>query len=759
MRITLLIKLLHARHPCALALFSALLLSGWAAAAQSGQSGSQADTWLLRGYLSDAADGQALVGASVYLPGTSTGTSSDARGYFELPLPQPKAQVVISMVGYRSDTLLADARKTLRTSLQLGAGLPALEVEARREAASLLEPINQVTISRDELNRAACCNLSESFETNLDVDMQFSDGVSGARQVRMLGLDGRYVQLLSEGRPGVRGLALPYGLTAIPGPWLSAIQITKGPGSVVNGYEAISGQLNVEYHQPKSADKLFLNGYGSLMGRAEANAYGSTDVGERSATAWFGHGSWVGRQNDHNRDGFLDLPTGQTWVLMNRWSIEGEGALKGQVGAEYTHQDILGGQLNSAETDINSVYSNPVAVRRAQVWARGGWSNPDNPRRSSGLTAQATWHEQNSRYGNRHEYRGEQRTLYLNQVNDLPLGSSGNHLLRSGASLLVDDLSEQLADPLNPSVPREGELWERTELVPGVFAEYTFEQGDWSVVAGARLDYHNLAGWIGTPRLHLRRCWNEQTTLRLSGGRGFRTVNPVLEFSQWLNSSRALLRDPGLLQESAWNTGGSLVQSFKLGQRSWAFRVDYFYTAFEDRVVADLDSDAGSLVIRQSEAFSRSHAAQAELDGELSKDFSLRLAWKYEDVRAETAGQLRREVFVPFWRGLVSLGYQTCDKRWQADATLQLTGPQRLPLDFAGQRSPVFPQVLAQVSRRFERWTVYAGTENLTGFHQHDAIRGASNPFGPDFDAAGLWGPVMGRNVYAGFKYTIPQTN
>jgi outer membrane receptor for ferrienterochelin and colicin len=714
----------------------------------------------IRGRVTDAETGLALPGANVFWLGSTSGTSADLEGYFALGMPAQEAPIgerllIISQVGYQSDTLALSNPLALEVSLLPGQVLSTVSVEARQDAASLLTPINQVTISEHELTRGACCNLSESFETTTDVDVEFTDGISGARQVRMLGLDGRYVQLQTENRPGIRGMALPYGLTFIPGTWMSSIQVTKGPGSVVNGYESMSGQINVEYHKPETADKLFLNAYGSIMGRLEANAHGKAKISPLTTMGWFAHGAWVGRQNDHNEDNFLDMPESESFVLMNRWSFTGRRAVHGQAGAEYAHQDLYAGQRNSRDADINAVYSNPISTRRAQAWTKVGWIHPDKERRSTGLIVQGTWHQQESRYGNRYAYAGESKTLHANLINDVPLGSGESHLLRTGASLLLDDVTESLSDPTASNETFSGQLRERMEAVPGGFAEYAFERSDWSVVAGARLDYHNTLGWRGAPRVHLRKCWNNKTTLRVSGGRGWRTVNPILEFSQWLNSSRQFMADEGLLWESSWNSGGSFQQAFALGERDWSLRLDYFYTAFEERVVLDLDSDAGIAIVQQSPSFSRSHAGQVELDGQVWKGMTLRMAWKYEDVRAETAGELRRETFVPRWRALASLGYETPDEHWQADATLQLVGPSRLPLGFADSESPVFPQLLAQVTRHFGAWSVYAGSENITGFHQHDAIRGASNPFGTNFDAAGLWGPVMGRNVYAGVRFTL----
>lgn len=679
----------------------------------------------------------------------------DETGHFEIAASPQSEWLIFSLVGYRSDTLQPGGSDHLEVSLVPGHALDAVEISGYESSASLLEPINQVTIDEHELTRGACCNLSESFETTADVDVEFTDAISGARQVRMLGLDGRYIQLLSENRPAIRGMALPFGLTYVPGTWMSSIQITKGPGSVVNGYESMSGQINVEYKRPENMEKFNLNVYGSVLGRAEANAFGGIRVSEKIQTALFGHAHWIGRQNDHQDDGFLDLPLTKMAIAMNRWSFTGEGNWHGEAGVEYIHQDLFGGQLDSRNTGISERYSNPIEIRRGQVFAKTGWISPRRKARSTGMVLQANWHDQNSRYGDRHDYTGQQRTLHVNLINDIPLGSGEVSSLRTGASFLMDDLTEILDQPLVPDAS-SARVWTRTETVPGVFAEYRFDQREWILIAGLRADQHNLLGTQITPRLHLRKCWEEKLTIRFSGGRGFRTVNPVSEFSNWLNSSRRFERDSALLWESSWNAGSSVLKAFTLGQRDWTVRVDYYYTYFAERAIADLDSDPEAITILQSDDASRSHAAQLEFEGELAPRWTLKAAGKFEDVRSETAGALRRDAFVPLWRGLFSTGYRTAKEHWQADATLQIVGPSRLPLSFAESTSPVFPQLMAQITRNFENWSLYAGSENITGFTQHHAIRGAEDPFGSDFDAAGLWGPVMGRNVYAGIRWIIP---
>lgn len=764
----------QARTPTAAWLCAlALLLPAWLLPlhAQTGQTDYSEP---MTGRVTDAASGEALAGATVLWVETGQGTATDAEGRFELAAPSdaraPEAgySLRFSMVGYQTQTYTIHETGFIPVALEANDQvLDAAVVEGDRQSASLLETVNLVRIGTEELQRAACCNLSESFETTADVDVAFTDAVSGAKQVRMLGLDGRYVQILNETRPGVRGLALPFGLTYIPGTWMSGISISKGPGSVVNGYEGISGSINVDYHMPRDIDKFSINAYGNIAGRAEVNAHGGGKVGGKAYTASYLHGHFTGRENDRNNDGFLDIPTGTMGIAMHRWQFVGPGLWRGQIGVEGVLQALDGGQVGApAEEDPLLLYDFALRANRYRAFAKLGRISPDHPGRSTGFMAQATYHDHETRHGDRYAFAARQRSGYANLIQDLPFGE-GVHKLRFGASIAVDEFRSDLTrDPESDAVRRT--VMQRTEIVPGAFAEYRFEQREWSLVAGLRVDHHNLtdAGFLATPRLHLRKCWNEQTTWRISAGSGFRTVNPVVEFSPWLNSARDIRypADGTLLVERGYNAGTGLVHQFKAFGRSGQLRGDYYATVFTDRVVADLDRDPDAVYIGQAadaDGRARSLAAQIEAEYEVIDGFVLRLAGKLEDVRVQTDGRLQRQAFVPPWRTLASLAWTSDSEFWKADLTVQGVGAARLP---EGQTTPsgettteAYPLVLAQVSRQIGNWRIYAGTENAFNYRQPGAIRGASDPYGPDFDAASIWGPILGRNVYAGVTFTIGQ--
>lgn len=214
-----------------------------------------------------------VIGATVVFLGTTVGTRTDETGMFHLDKPDKSAdQLVISYVGYKNDTIPA-VGTDIKVVLQKSIELQGVEITAKDNGSyiSQLKPLKTEVLTTNELRKNACCNLSESFESNPTVDVAFSDAVTGAKQIQLLGLSGVYVQTLTDVLPSLRGLATTYGLTYIPGSWIESIQMNKGTGSVANGYESITGQINVELKKPEISDKLFVNLYTNSEQRGEAN--------------------------------------------------------------------------------------------------------------------------------------------------------------------------------------------------------------------------------------------------------------------------------------------------------------------------------------------------------------------------------------------------------------------------------------------------------------------------------------------------------
>ena len=185
--------------------------------------------------------------------------------------------------------------------------LKAVVVKATNGIKSRFRVDNAEIIGQGQLIRAACCNLGESFTANPSVDVSYSDAATGAKQIKLLGLSGTYVQMLTENVPNLRGAALPYSLGYVPGPWMQSIQVSKGASSVKNGYESTTGQINIEFLKPQGIDGVRANVYQDSELKTEVNLDGSVHLNERLSTATLLH--FENRQMDHdgNGDGFMDI--------------------------------------------------------------------------------------------------------------------------------------------------------------------------------------------------------------------------------------------------------------------------------------------------------------------------------------------------------------------------------------------------------------------------------------------------------------------
>jgi outer membrane receptor for ferrienterochelin and colicins len=258
---------------------------------------------------------------------SQSGSYTDSTGYFKLELPGREEEeyhqdvIVVTYVGYAADTIHVNDQHYLSIVLKDNAVLDEVEVVYRKRTTevSFLDPRLVQNISQGELFKAACCNLSESFETNASVDVNFTDAITGAKELQMLGLAGKYTMITREFMPGIRGIAVPYGLLYTPGSWIESMQVTKGAGSVVNGYESIAGQINVEWKKPEGDERLFVNAYVNEALRNEVNANASFDVSSKLQTAVLGHFSHYPKAFDRNNDGFADQPIGSLYVISNRW--------------------------------------------------------------------------------------------------------------------------------------------------------------------------------------------------------------------------------------------------------------------------------------------------------------------------------------------------------------------------------------------------------------------------------------------------------
>ena len=697
-----------------------------------------------------------LPGVNLVWLGTSVGATTDREGHFSLKRSEATNRLVISHVGYAPDTIDVKGEAFLEITLNETRLLNEVSIAFREMPTSQnpLEPLNSKTMSEQELFKAACCNLSESFETNPSVDVSFTDAITGTRQIEMLGLASVYTQKTIENMPAIRGLAAIEGLTYVPGSWINSIQVTKGTGSVINGYESMAGQINVEMKKPEDSEKLYANAYLNESGRLEMNLNTTRQVGESVATTTLLHTLLQPFEIDRNEDGFMDHPTGRHFIALNRWKFITATGWEGQAGIKGTLMDTQAGQLE--DVGGASPYEVAMQTNRLEMWAKTGYVFLSKPYQSVGLQLSGVLHDQDATFGAK-GYGGNEKAFYANLIFQSIIGNP-DHTYKTGFSYLYNDFDENLND----------RRFARTESVPGVFVEYAYSSEKFNLIAGLRADNHNLYGLFVTPRLHARYGLSDRTTLRASVGRGFRSPNIFSENFGMLISSRDIAIESGntkgaygLDPEIAWNGGINFTHEFQLNYRQGSFALDFYRTQFEKQVIADQEADAGLISFYNLAGDSYSNSFQAELNYEALKLFDVRLAYRSYDVKATYRDALKQRPLLAKNRAFLNLAYSGL-RNWLFDYTLQWVGQKRLP-DISGNAadyrlpsfSPDFYLMNAQVTRSLGKAQIYLGAENLLDYKQGNPILGADDPYGPYFDSSLIWGPVFGRTIYVGVRYKI----
>lgn len=696
---------------------------------------------------------------NVYWSGSTHGTVTGEDGRFTIERVDPEnVSLVFSFVGFGNDTIPAPpGEDEVKIVLIRGETIDEVVISERLGGSyiSKLRPIKTEFITTEGLQKLPCCNLSESFENSATIDVGYSDAVTGARHIKMLGLAGIYSQMMYENIPYLRGLESAFGLNYVPGPWMESIQISKGAAGVVNGYESTTGQINVEYKKPETSEPLFVNLFANSTGRMEANLTSAAVLNDKVSTMLLAHGSGLQNRIDRNGDGFMDVPLSRQVNLMSRWKFNPEGNIRGQLGFTVMDEKRDGGQMGfeyESHAGTTDQYGTHIATRKYQGFGKLGILFPDKPYMSIGFQAMGTYYSQEGTYGLR-RYLGEQQSFYTNLIWQSIILTT-DHTINLGASYQYDDYLESL----------DLAIFDRREIVSGVFGQYTYTRPEkFNGILGLRVDHNSRYGWLVTPRLHMRYAFSPHTSLRASAGRGYRSANPLSENTGVLASSRLLFFDAGPGIEKAWNYGVNLTHDFHMaGGRDIEASLDLYRTDFQDRVVVDMDRDAQRVYFYNLNGESFANSFQAQVGMEPVERFDITLAYRFNDVRSTIDGHLREVPLTSRSKGLLTLSYATPFRKWAFDLTTQLNGQTRLPDTQSlppeyrkGEYSPGYLILHAQVSKRFKWFELYAGGENLTDFTQEDPILAADDPFGEDFDASMIWGPLLGRRFYAGIRFTL----
>ena len=758
--------------------------------------------------------GYPLVGANVYWAGTTVGVATDLDGRFQLEPVKSTNLLVTSFMGFHNDTTEVTEHSELTIVLVSDLVLEEVNIVERKMAVlrSRVSPLSVETLTGEALCMAACCNLSESFETSASVDVAYSDAATGAKQIRLLGLSGTYVQMLTENTPNIRGLAQSFGMEYIPGPWMEAIQVSKGTSSVLNGYEAIAGQINVEYLKPQTQDPISLNAMISTETHAEVNASGGWDLNDKVSTGVLFHAQNMSLELDHNHDGFLDMPKNTNVNLLNRWYIK-DGDYTGQVLVRGIYDRRIGGQTKEAIAVAPTPYHIDLHTWRVDGFMKNGYVFDQATGMSIGIIAAASYHNQQNTYGPRH-WNAAQTNAYLNAIFQTSFDDSAtdlwddhSHNLSTGLSINFDGYNEELylSDAINAPYNLN-----RRELTPGIFAEYTYTYKDKvTLLAGIREDYSTRYGFFTTPRMNLRYAPFEWWTLRGSIGLGYRTPNAIADNAAYLPSNRiyqyyaplhnatpyyTTLDNAQLAQEHSMNTRLSTVFYIPIGKRELQLSGEYYYTKFLNGVIADMDRNLHGITLYNMHdvegAQYFSHNWQVEANMEILRGWTMTAAFRYTDVQQTTFNtavnewQLRDKPLQNKFKGIITTSYQTPLKTWQFDLTAQFNGEGRMPDGFVvpegSQQYTIrngyiyhkwYPQLLGQITKFFRTWSIYLGAENMTNFTQDNPIVGERleakgmrhggestgfvNPYSSNYDASMIWAPIHGWKLYLGFRWAL----
>ena len=709
-------------------------------------------------------DNMPLPGATIASIPSGRAITSNVNGLFTLTADSADHSIVASYVGFVTDTFKLTENNSLSIVLQPGQNLQTVVVDGNGQTTRIsgINPIKTQIMTEKELGKAACCNLSESFETNPSVDVNYSDAVTGTRQIQMLGLSGIYSPVQLENIPFARASVANYGLNLIPGSWIESIQVSKGAGSVVNGYESTTGLINVELKKPEESERLYLNGYLNSMLRSEGNLNLAQRVSKDSAwhTGLLLHFDGWQSEIDMNKDGFMDMPLSNNYGLINRWKYQGKNGFESMFGVKAFYDRRTGGQLGYRPKEdkfSTQKWGFDMLTKRIELFAKNGYVFGNENESSIGTIISVLYHNQKNIFGQR-VLNMDQRSIYGNFIFQSNINSDA-HTYKTGLSFVYDHINETFIN----------QPYFREEIVPGAFFEYTYNKDDrFVVVTGGRADYHNLFGMFFTPRIHAKYNLTELLVLRMSVGKSQRTAGIFAENMGLLANSRQWIimgsggQAYGLQPEVAWNYGANLTWGFFVNQNPATLSIDAYRTDFTNQIVADMDHSAQQVLFYNLVGQSYSNSAQIQLDIEPVSRLQFRLAYRYFDVKTQYTTGLLDKPFVAKHRAFVNIGYETENKKWRFDFTAQWFGAKRIPSTLSNpetaqmpSQSPSYFMFNAQVSRTFNKWEVYLGGENLSNFSQQNLIVDAANPFGQLFDASLVWGPTMGRMFYAGFRFKI----
>ena len=712
-------------------------------------------------------DNLGVFGANVFWLNTTVGATTDEKGWFQIPYKKNYKKLVVSYVGYKTDTLVITDLEPINHFITLENELEEVTLKSKKKATqrSFIQTQNVFTVNSEELLKAACCNLAESFETNPSIDVNFSDALTGTRQIQMLGLKSPYLLITQENIPSIRGAGQVFGLTFTPGTWVESIQITKGAGSVINGYESISGQINAELVKPLTDNRIFLNAYGSLGGRYELNSHLNHKISDKWQTGIYIHGNYRNKKFDRNKDGFLDNPLISQVNVMNRWQyLDAEKGWVSFINVRFMDDSKQTGQNNFdplIDKGRSEVWGGEIDTKRFDSSLKLGYVFPQLPFQSFGFQFSYSNHDQDSYFGLK-TYDINHQSVYSNLLFNSIIGDTRSKFT-TGLNFTYD-IYDEFVNSIN---------FYRKEKSFGGFFEYAYDNLDnFSFTSGVRIDTHNLLGTYITPRLHIRYVPWEKGVLRASIGQGRKSANVFAENQHLFASTRQIDIQSsggkiyGLDPEVAWNYGLSYLQGFNLFNRKGDITFDYYRTHFQNQVVVDWENPQ-RISFYNLDGESYANSFQTEVNYYVDDFTSLRLAYKFYDIETDYFSGKLSKPLTPNHRLFANISYETKKiddiKQWKFDLTYNFIGEQRLPdtstnpVEYQlGEYSNSYSLLNTQITKVFtEKFEMYFGVENLTDLKQKNPILASDDPFGDSFDSTIIYAPIFGRMLYSGLRFKI----
>ena len=699
-----------------------------------------------------------LIGANVFWENTNVGTITDNQGRYSIPEPTNfPATLNVSYIGYSlKDKKIVNNEYIFY--MESSIDLEEVNIKGKKQTTifSTVKPLNVQTITSDEILKAACCNLSECFETNAAVDISYADAISGIKTIKMLGLNGKYVQISNESVPLIDGLLNSYGLSYVPGSWIESIQVTKGIGSVLNGYSSMTGQININYFNNTNSDDLFFNTYFNSEGKLENNLLLSTNT-----RGWennlFTHISFLNREIDHHGsshsnesndnehgDGFLDVPKTKQFNIMNRLKYTGNDKIRGSLLIKKLWEERIGGQ----KEDLGDYVLNTINDFSEFITKTGYIFNDID--KSIGIQTNWKLHDQIIQFG-RNKYEGLQEKAYINLMLKTYV-TNLNHKVVLGSSYEANRFTESFSGNIaNPFFDEK-----RIDLLSGIFAEYNYNYKETlNIITGFRADYYNQQEKIYySPRLHLKYNPNEKSAFRFSIGKGFRISNIIIENMNFLANNREININTQSNIESAINIGLNYSYCLYLFEREATFNFDIYNTQFDKQVIVDVENE-GELNFYNLDGKSYSTSAQIDFSYELFDNLDVKTAFKINRSFTKYSDGMKQTALTPISRGLINLAYKNNKENWKFDFTCNYIGESRIPQHskLATNKSEWFTLFNTQITNSQNNFDIYTGVENLSNYIQENPIIDSENPNSDNFDASLIYAPVMGRLFYAGLRY------